>query len=139
MVSERPASEPGAPVDQRPDRWVRSQVVPAYEDMAGRLRGIRPPDGDATYLAGIYEDLAHRIEILRLTPGGGRDVVRADEDLRRRFASYGMEAAGPCERPRGPRVSCRPARRGRVAWPTVRSGVPRSPCARHRPGRHPVG
>ena len=93
-LAEQRSEEPAAPVDPRPDRWVRSEVVPAYEDMVGRLRSIRPPDDDATYLAGIYEDLAHRIEILRLTPGGGRDVVRADEDLRSRFASYGMEVCG---------------------------------------------
>lgn len=93
-LAEQRSEEPGEPVDQRPDRWVRSRVVPAYEEMAGRLRGIRPPEGDGPYVAGIYDDLDRRVELLRLTPSGGRDVVRADEDLRSRFAAYGMEVCG---------------------------------------------
>ncbi len=92
-LAEERSEDPGA-TDQRPERWVRARVVPAYQEMEGGLRGIQPPDGDGEYLADLYDDLGRRIEELRLGPSRGRDQVRADADLRRRFASYGMEVCG---------------------------------------------
>lgn len=79
---------------ERWERWMRINIVPEYRDMDRRLRGIRPPDGDSTYLADLYDDLAIRITELNARPSQGRDLVRDDEELRRRFASYGMEVCG---------------------------------------------
>jgi hypothetical protein len=76
---------------ERPERWVRAKVVPEYESLAGRLKSIPPPDGDRAYLGDLYSDLDARIEILHRRPSDGRAVVEADEQLRSRFESYGIE------------------------------------------------
>lgn len=80
--------------DQRPDRWMRAKIVPEYESLDSQLRGIRPPEDDATYLSDLYDDLSSRIEELRLSPTGGRDTIREDAELRKRFATYGMKVCG---------------------------------------------
>ena len=76
---------------ERPDRWMRSKVVPEYERLSSRLKGIRPPDGDTAYLSDLYSDLDARIEVLHNRPGDGRAVVDDDALLRDRFEAYGME------------------------------------------------
>lgn len=88
------ASETGTSEDQRPDRWVRARVVPAYQKMDQTLRSIQPPDDEGSYLADLYDDLSRRIEELRLSPGRGRDSIREDLALRKRFATYGMKVCG---------------------------------------------
>ena len=86
----------GTPVYvDRPDRWVRAKVVPAYERLSSRLKSIPPPDGDVAYLSDLYGDLDARIEVLHRRPGDGRAAVEADTLLRDRFASYGMETCPP--------------------------------------------
>jgi len=79
----------------RPERWVRAKVVPEYEGLVNRLRGIPPPDGDAAYLSDLYGDLEVRVELLHNRPSDGRQVVEADPQVRDRFTSYGMEACPP--------------------------------------------
>ncbi len=78
----------------RPQRWIRRDVVPRYQDMSGELRGLQPPDDQGSYLGDLYDDLDRRIEELRLAPSGGRDHVREDEELRDRFSTYGMKVCG---------------------------------------------
>lgn len=82
------------PDPARTERWIRRDLVPAYRDMSRSLRGIRPPDGDGVYLSGLYSDLDHVIALLFAKPSRGRALVRDDEDLRRRFSSYGMKVCG---------------------------------------------
>jgi len=84
------AGEASTYVD-RPERWMRSKVVPEYERLSSRLKGIQPPDGDLAYLADLYADLDARIEVLHNRPGDGREVVDGDELLRDRFEAYGIE------------------------------------------------
>lgn len=84
------AGESSTYVD-RPERWMRSKVVPEYERMSSRLKGIQPPDGDLAYVADLYSDLDARIEVLHNRPGDGREVVDRDELLRDRFEAYGIE------------------------------------------------
>jgi len=81
---------------ERPERWVRAKVVPEYERMSSRLKGMQPPDGDRAYLADLYADLDARIEVLHNRPSDGRAAIDGDARLRERFASYGMdECPGP--------------------------------------------
>lgn len=75
----------------RPDRWVRAKLVREYRNLSGSLKGIPRPDGDATYLSDLYADLDARIAVLHRRPGDGRDAIRADAQLKDRFASYGMD------------------------------------------------
>lgn len=82
------------PNQNRPDRWIRAELVPQYRAMLGQLRGIRPPDGDAQYLTGLYADLEHEVSLLQVRPSDGPARIRSNEDLRRRFASYGMKVCG---------------------------------------------
>ena len=82
--------EENAYVD-RPERWVRAKIVPQYERMASSLKGIPRPEGDATYLSDLYSDLDQRIEVLQIRPSDGRAVIEDDDQLRQRFASYGIE------------------------------------------------
>lgn len=82
------------PDTTRPQRWIRRDVVPKYRKMSSNLRGLQPPDGDGTYFGDLYDDLDRRIEQLRQAPSGGRDAVRADEDLRDRFSAVGMKVCG---------------------------------------------
>ncbi len=79
----------------RPERWVRAKVVPAYWRLSGALKGIQPPDGDYTYLTDLYADLDTVIQELHTTPSLGRAVIEDDDLLRDRFASYGMEKCPP--------------------------------------------
>lgn len=79
---------------QRPARWMRAEIVPEYEELDQSLRAIRPPEDDATYLSDLYDDLSSRIEELRLSPAGGRDIIRENAELRKRFATYGMKVCG---------------------------------------------
>jgi hypothetical protein len=88
------AGESSTYVD-RPERWMRSKVVPEYERMSSRLKGIQPPDGDLAYVADLYSDLDARIEVLHNRPGDGRDVVDGDKLLRDRFEAYGIEWCPP--------------------------------------------
>ncbi len=81
-------------VDPRPERWVRARVIPQYKRLDGGLRGITPPGDDASYLADVCDDLTALIEELNLRPGQGRDLIREDEELRTRFATYGMKVCG---------------------------------------------
>lgn len=78
----------------RPERWMRARIVPEYERMSANLRSIPAPDGDVAYLGDLYSDLDRLIADLHSRPSRGRDIVRADEDLQRRFTSYGMEVCG---------------------------------------------
>lgn len=78
----------------RPERWMRARIVPEYERMSGNLKSIPAPDGDVAYLSDLYADLDRRIAVLHIRPSGGRDIVRDDEDMQRRFRSYGMEVCG---------------------------------------------
>ena len=78
----------------RPERWLRARIIPAYESMSGQLRGLRPPDDDAQYLADLYADLDLLIKDLNQRPSQGRELISEDERLRDRFASYGMEVCG---------------------------------------------
>jgi hypothetical protein len=80
---------------ERPERWVRVEVVPAYRGLAGALKGIQPPDGDYTYLTDLYADLDTLVEELHRVPSLGRAVIETDELLRERFASYGMDECPP--------------------------------------------
>lgn len=79
---------------ERWERWMRINIVPEYRAMDKKLRSLRPPDGDRAYLGDLYDDLSIRINELNARPSQGRDLVRADEELRRRFASYGMQICG---------------------------------------------
>lgn len=79
----------------RPERWVRAKVVPEYEKLSSALKSIPAPEGDAAYLGDLYGDLDQRIEVLHSRPGDGRAVIEADELLRDRFTSYGMEECPP--------------------------------------------
>jgi hypothetical protein len=78
----------------RPERWVRAEIVPEYEAMAGQLKSIRPPDGDHQYLSDLYSDLDRLIVDLNSRPSRGRELISEDPELRQRFASYGMEVCG---------------------------------------------
>lgn len=73
---------------------MRARVIPQYKRLDGGLRGITPPGDDASYLADVYDDLTALIEELNLRPGQGRDLIREDEELRTRFATYGMKVCG---------------------------------------------
>lgn len=86
--------ERSEPDPARTERWIRADLVPEYRKMADALRGIRPPEGDEAYLADLYGDLAHQIDLLHSRPSEGRALVQEDEDLRRRFSSYGMKVCG---------------------------------------------
>lgn len=79
---------------ERWERWMRINIVPEYRSMDKKLRGLRPPEGDGTYLGDLYDDLSIRITELNARPSQGRDLVREDEELRRRFESYGMQVCG---------------------------------------------
>lgn len=79
----------------RPERWVRAKIVPEYERLANSLKGIQRPDGDAAYLSDLLADLDRQIEQLQLEPSGGRATIEADEGLRDRFESYGIEGCPP--------------------------------------------
>ncbi|HEX7131285.1 MAG TPA: hypothetical protein VF228_01845 [Iamia sp.] len=87
--------ESGIYVD-RPDRWVRAKVVPAYQGMSNGLKGIQPPDGDTAYLTDLYADLDEHIESIHLNPSAeeGKALRTPDTRLTDRFASYGMEVCG---------------------------------------------
>lgn len=76
----------------RPDRWIRAKIVPEYERMSGNLKGIKPPDGDAAYVADIYADLDRQIRFTHDVPSYGRTAVESDRGLRTRFESYGIES-----------------------------------------------
>lgn len=80
---------------ERPERWVRAKVVPAYESLSNRLKGLPRPEGDAAYLSDLYADLDARIEVLHRRPSDGRGVIESDDLLRDRFESYGMESCPP--------------------------------------------
>ncbi|HYI61948.1 MAG TPA: hypothetical protein VEW93_09110 [Acidimicrobiales bacterium] len=93
-VDEIVEEQEAAPDPSRSERWVRAELVPEYRKMTRSLQGIRPPEGDETYLAGLYADLDHQVDLLHASPGRGRALVSEDEDLRRRFSSYGMKVCG---------------------------------------------
>lgn len=78
----------------RHDRWVRSKIVPIYQRMENELRGLVPPEGDGAYLGDIYDDMGRLITQLNSTPAEGRDLLRQDKELIRRFDTYGMEVCG---------------------------------------------
>lgn len=78
----------------RPERWVRSTIVPQYRSMLGGLMGLPAPDGDAAYLTDLYGDLDLKIKDLHQRPAQGRALIRDDAELQQRFESYGMEICG---------------------------------------------
>lgn len=82
------------PDHNRPERWIRADLVPEYRKLSNELRSLAPPSGDATYLSGIYADFDRRVNWLFSRPSEGRAAVRDDERLQLRFAQYGMEVCG---------------------------------------------
>ena len=78
----------------RPERWMRAEIIPEYQGMAGQLKGMRPPDGDHQYLADLYSDLDRLITDLHSRPSRGRELISEDQNLRHRFESYGMKVCG---------------------------------------------
>lgn len=93
-IEERQRTGRPSAYADRPERWLRARIVPQYESMSNQLKGLTAPDGDHAYLRDLYADLDRLIEHLNVRPSEGRSLIRLDERLRDRFASYGMHVCG---------------------------------------------